>query len=82
MVLVVVLVDGASDGDSFLGVGWEGKEVNSEVVVCPEELEGVRVGDADFGECIAEDGGGWSKHGEDYAKDVVDVWDVVMEFGF
>jgi hypothetical protein len=77
VVLVVVLVDGVSNGDMFLGVGWEGKEVNSKVVVCPKELEGVRVGDADFGECIAEDGGGWSKRGEDHTKDVVDVRDVV-----
>ncbi len=82
MVLVVVLVDGASDSDTFLGVGWEGKEVNSEVVVCPEELEGVHVGDADFGECVAEDGGGWSKHGEDNAMDVVGCSGCCLEFGF
>ncbi len=72
-----MLVDGAPNSDTFLGVGWEGKEVNSEVVVCPKELERVRVGDADFGECVAEDGGGWSKCGEDHAKDAVDVRDVV-----
>jgi hypothetical protein len=47
------------------------------LLYAPEELEGVRVGDADFGECVAEDGGGWSKRGEDHAKDVMDVWDVV-----
>jgi hypothetical protein len=67
----------ASDGDTFLGVGWEGEEVNIEVVLCPKELERVHVGDADFGECVAEDGGSWSKRGEDHAKDVVDVRDVV-----
>ncbi len=37
---MVVLVDGASDGDTFLGADWEGEEVNGEVVVCPRRVGG------------------------------------------
>ncbi len=82
VVLVVVLIDCVTSGDAVLGSGGEGEEVNSEVVVCAEKLKRVRVSDADFGECVAEDGGNWFSCCQDHSKDVVDVGNVVQGFGF
>jgi hypothetical protein len=46
-------------------------------VVCAKKLKGVCVSDADFGECIVEDGGNWFSCCQDHAEDVVDVGNVV-----
>ena len=77
MILVVVLVDCATIGDVILGSDGEGEEVDSEVMVCAEKLKGVRVIDADFGECVAKDGGNWFSCCQDHTKNVVDVGNVV-----
>ena len=82
MILVIVVVDCAASVDAILGRGGEGEEVDSEVVVCAEKLKRVCVSDADFGECVAEDGGNWFSCCQDHSKDVVDVGNIVQGFGF
>ena len=77
---MIVVVDCATSGDAILGRGGEGEEVDSEVVLCAEKLEGVFVIDADFGECAVKDGGDWFVCSQDDAEDNVDVEDVVWGF--
>ena len=82
VILVVVLVDCATSCDAILGSGGEGEEVDSEVVVCAKKLKGVCVINADFGECVAEDGGIWFSYCQDHAEDVVDVGNVIRGLDF
>ena len=70
---MVVGVNGTAEGESTLVGGvWECVEMNLEGVEDAEEVEGVLVGDAQFGEGIAEDGGVRFCCCEDDSKHVVD----------